>query len=484
MTPPAIEKVNEIAKATGFQVRHNDSRWYYSVSDAWPLWITAEMAQDGECVLYGIVRCRGQAGCRTDLNDWLSAIWTINLRKWGVSSPFLIDEGGFCNSDEIAARYILFDQSRINPFQPNVNEAELFMLFLTTMQACDLIGQLWRSANIYSDDRFDYGSEKFPPSLNKAFGKERKADICGIRSGRIAYYRRTSGDTSFTDFSCCDAWPDVKEMITGKLGGDYGESLGGHLVRTDSIRNVIPRKDRLGIDALLKQIHRTTLTGVSHFPCESHLLCVAEKGILARRVACGADRYAAEYILLRQLHRLNDGFLGQDVAFTWSEAINPARFESFIFELLKEDSEVRRIKQVGHSNEPDGGRDCIAEVTRAFLHMGTSEQEPIGPLSKIVVQCKVSAKNVGKASVIDIRDTVDQYSVSGFLLVAYPGITRHVLDYIEAIRERKLFWIEAWTQADIEAQLRRNLSFARRFPDVVTVLESEDSQSMERTLES
>jgi len=467
------DKLDSLAASFGYCVQHTDERSFYSIGEAWPLWITAELNSHGDYVLYGTVRCRGQVGCRTDLNDWVSALWAINLRMWRICSPFLVDEEGFCDSRERAARFVLFDQSDVNTFRAGENDGEVVMLFMITRRACELISQLWQAAGINQIDRFDYGLNFLPKSFSDAFGKERDMDVCGLRSGTIAYYRRFAEDTSFTDLSGCAAWPEVREMIGG-LGAAVGESLSARLVRTEGVRNAIPRSDQRRIERLLKRLDPDARTSIVNFPCESHLLCVTEKGILARRVNCGADRYAAEFITLQEVNRANNSFLGRDASFSWSPNVNPARFEELVHSLLNEDPQVQRVKQVGHSNEPDGGRDCIAEVTQGFLHRGTKQDAP-EQISQIIVQCKVSLKNVGKNTVLDIRDTVDRYSAQGFLLVSFPGITRPLVDYIESMRTRNLFWIEAWTKADIEARLRANLSCARRYSDIVKV---SDSQSL------
>jgi hypothetical protein len=461
------DELDALAASFGYHVYRTEERSCYSVDAAWPLWIQAKVNTDGDCVLYGVVRCRGQAGCRTDLNDWVSALWAINLRMWHVCSPFLVDEGGFCSPAERAARLLLFDQSDVSTFRPGENDGDVAMLFMTTRRACWLISQLWQAAGIDRKDQFDYGLASLPNSFRQAFGSERDMDVCGTRSGTIAYYRRYSEDTSFTDFSSCASWPEVRNMV-GSLGAATGESLSAQLVRTERVRNAIPRRDQRRIERLVRCLEPGAKPTIASFPCESHLLCVTENGILARRVNCGADRYAAEFINLQEISQANNSFLGRDASFSWSPQISPARFEEMIHSLLDQDPKVQRVKQVGHSNEPDGGRDCIAEVTQSFLHQGTSENER-ERISRIIVQCKVSLKNVGKGSVLDIRDTVDRHNAQGFLLVSFPGVTRPLVDYIESIRRRNLFWIESWTKADIEARLRTNLSCARRYPDLVKV---------------
>ena len=465
---PARAKLDALACSIGFHVSHERERSCYSVSPAWPLWIQAGTRSNGDCVLYGVVRCKGQDGCRTDLNDWVSALWAINLRMWRVCSPFLVDEEGFCSKAERAARIVFFNQADVNIFRPGENDNDVAMLLMTTMRACRMISQLWASADIDEKDQFEYGLTSLPESFSRAFGRERDMDICGRRSGTISYFRRYLGDTSFTDFSGCLDWEQVRGMV-GSLGSDaMGHSLAARLLKTGRLRNAIPRKDQRRLERLAEVLEASTGETLAMFPCESHLFSVTQSGILARRVNCGADRYAKEFISLQNINRANNSFLGSDSSFSWSSQVDPVRFEEMIHRLLADDPQVQRVKQVGHSNEPDGGRDCIAEVTQGFLHRGAGENA-LEPICRLIVQCKVSLKNVGKGAVVDIRDTVDRYGADGFLLVAFPGVTRPLVDYIESIRRRNLFWIDSWTKSDIEARLRANPSVAIRFPEIVTI---------------
>jgi restriction endonuclease len=196
----------------------------------------------------------------------------------------------------------------------------------------------------------------------------------------------------------------------------------------------------------------------------SHLIGLTGAGICSKS-------YAKEFDRLRRQHVKNAQFLNQDSQFEWLPNITPARFEQFVLDILNGIPEVCRANPVGHCNEPDGGRDIVANVRRSFLE-GASDGEKDSPNQdfSIIVQCKLARHNVGKSSVTDVRDTVDHYGVDGFLLVAYPGVTRPLIEYVEAIRAKKLFWIDCWTRTDLEAQLRGNLNVALRYPHVVKVI--------------
>lgn len=100
---------------------------------------------------------------------------------------------------------------------------------------------------------------------------------------------------------------------------------------------------------------------------------------------------------------------------------------------------------------------------------GHQEGEPENDTVQLVVQCKTSIRNVGKGKVTDIRDTVDRHSAAGFLLVALPGVTNDLTEYIENMRSKKLFWIDCWTKPELEAELRSNPGIGAKYRDLVTL---------------
>jgi hypothetical protein len=210
---------------------------------------------------------------------------------------------------------------------------------------------------------------------------------------------------------------------------------------------------------------------VRFVPCDSHLFAVSPAGLCSKRIESGDQAYAEQFELLRRRQVKNAMLLNQDTRFHWGSRISPNRFEELIHRILEENPEVLRVKQIGHANESDGGRDFIMDVRRSFLRrVATPDGEEQSDSVRIIVQCKTSDRNVGKGVAADIRDTVDRHGAFGFLLIAFPGVTRSVVDYVEEVRTRGLFWIEHWTKTDLEAQLRAIPEAAAGFDDVVTVI--------------
>ena len=250
-----------------------------------------------------------------------------------------------------------------------------------------------------------------------------------------------------------------------------GETDEAVLVRSGRIRNVIWRKAEKQLATLATRTLHAKPGGVHLVPCESHLFAITSAGLCSKQINSGSEAYAEQFELMRRKHAKNARFLNQDIQFKWASEIDPARLEALLGVLLVEHPDVIRVKQVGHCNEPDGRRDFIIDVRRGFLknHSTTEDESPTDSV-QIVVQCKTSARNIGKGAVIDIRDTVDQHKAFGFLLVAFPAATRSLIDYVEGIRSRKLFWIECWSKIDLESYLRTNPAAAQQFGDVVTVI--------------
>jgi hypothetical protein len=139
------------------------------------------------------------------------------------------------------------------------------------------------------------------------------------------------------------------------------------------------------------------------FPCDSHLIAISQDGICSMRVESGARLYARAFRELSTQHAMNSAFLNQDIQFEWVANPDAGRFEHFVLDLLNGNPEVRRARPRGHPNEPDAQSDLTADVYTSFLRnerKGSQEVELENNTVQLVVQCKTSIRNVGKAKVI------------------------------------------------------------------------------------
>ena len=462
------------------------SQYSYGPSGSrFPFWICAQPEENGQIFLYGRVRTYNLAGCRTDLHDWIGALWAACCRVLNVSSVWVMDEGGFALDEEIYGRYLIFSQPAGSRYSLLSDGSQICRLFNASNLAARMVTSVWQQAGISNNDTFDYEIDGMPERLIAAFSpRSRDKAIHGKRSSCINYYRDSTKDLSFTDFSACEVWREIWQFFN-KLEHEssspdqmLGESRYAQLVRSGGIRNVISKRARAKMTGVINRVSAATDKSPLIIACDSHLIGITASGLCCKRSESGAARYSKELEELRKQHARNATFLNQDVQFDWN-APSPARFEELILEILAGMPEVRRVRLSGHCNEPDAGRDLIAEVDESFLRPTSSvpnQSVPGRDLFRIVVQCKTSQRNVGKRAVADIRDTFDQHGAHGFLLVAFPGMTRSLLDYVEAIRNRNVFWIDCWTKSELEAQLRSNLRVAAQYKDIINTVEPPEAK--------
>lgn len=446
-----------------------------------PITINAEPKRDGEFFVYGHVRTFGLAGCRTDLHDWIGSLWAICCRGLEICSVWIVDEGGFARDEEIYGRIVVFSQPNQSNYRITAepDRLELGKIFAASNVFAQVLSEVWCACKISAHDAFDYGEKSFPADLLMAFPANSKdTAVYGRRSACVNYYRDAKKDISITDFRECPEWQDVCEhlgkwnVLRSAVNGTHAESSTAVLIRSGKIRNVISKRRLAQLRNMIGKLRGTAARDIYVYPCDSHLIAISQDGICSMRVDAGARLYARAFRELSTQHAKNAAFLNQDIQFEWTANPDAGKFEHFVLDLLNGNPEVRRARPRGHPNEPDGQSDLTAEVYVSFLRherkdprQGESENDTV----HLVVQCKTSIRNVGKGKVTDIRDTVDRHSAAGFLLVALPGVTNDLTEYIESIRSKELFWIDCWTKPELEAELRSNPGVAAKYRDLVTL---------------
>jgi hypothetical protein len=484
-TKSSFDELQRIAWPFGFRRGWtNEGGHHFSFGDEnyrYPITISAQHKGEDEFFVYGHVRTYGLAGCRTDLHDWIGSLWAICCRGLEISSAWIMDEGGFALDEEIYARIVVFSQPSQSSYRITVapDQLELGRIFAASNLFARVLSDIWCSCKISAHDVFDYGEESFPADLLTAFPANSKdTAVYGRRSACINYYRDAKKDISITDFRECPEWQDVCEylgkwnVLRSEANGTQAESSTAVLIRSGKIRNVISKRRLAYLRKMIGKLAGPATRDIYMFPCDSHLIAISQDGICSMRVESGARLYAREFRELSTQHARNAAFLNQDIQFEWTANPDAGRFEHFVLDLLNGNPEVRRARPRGHPNEPDAQSDLTVEVYVSFLrherkvpHEGEPEKDTV----HLVVQCKTSIRNVGKGKVTDIRDTVDRHSAAGFLLVALPGVTNDLTEYIESIRSKELFWIDCWTKPELEAELRSNPSIAAKYRDLVTL---------------
>jgi len=93
---------------------------------------------------------------------------------------------------------------------------------------------------------------------------------------------------------------------------------------------------------------------------------------------------------------------------------------------------VTDVREVGSSNEGDGGRDL--EIS--YIDLDLQQDQGVFKKIKIIIQWKAYQSSVGKGNVRDIRDTLDNYQAQGYWLIVSSSITTFLYNYLDTLKER------------------------------------------------
>ena len=145
--------------------------------------------------------------------------------------------------------------------------------------------------------------------------------------------------------------------------------------------------------------------------------------------------------------------------FKWIFPVNPARFEQLIADIIEYKQPDSIVRLVGKTNNPDGGRDIIIRKNQGEARMLT------------ICQCKAYQGSVNKTHVTDIRDMLDYYEASGFLLAVTSDVTAPLIDYLMSLSKK--YKVDWWTKREIFKTLRQYPSLVDAYQDIVSVIDNQ-----------
>ena len=142
--------------------------------------------------------------------------------------------------------------------------------------------------------------------------------------------------------------------------------------------------------------------------------------------------------------------------FKWVFPVNPSRFEQLIADIIEYQQPDSIVRIVGKTNNPDGGRDIIIRKRE-------------GKKRKLTIcQCKAYQRSVNKSHVIDIRDILDYYEATGFLLAVTSDITAPLIDHLSLLAKK--YDVDWWTSREIFKKLRQYPMLVERYNDIVETI--------------
>jgi hypothetical protein len=196
-----------------------------------------------------------------------------------------------------------------------------------------------------------------------------------------------------------------------------------------------------------------------YFPIDNCLIVLGKKTLTGIFCDCSTRVLATEIRNIKERQAIENEFLFEEKGFKWNSRINDDEFEKMIMELLYYEPGFWGIHKVGSTREGDGNRDLQALVT--WIEKGKVKTD------KVIIQCKAYQKSVGKSDIKDIRDTIENYTAKGFMVIASSRITVPLQDHLENLQSQKDYYIDWWNREDIEIRLRQHPEVLNRYSDIV-----------------
>jgi len=413
-------------------------------------------------------------GERSDLHDVISIAFSAFLKfsdsKISCSLISVINPAVPELDNEIYARYIVPIQYDFSKFS-NKNDLKLFCerLVLGMFLFENLF---WRLAfhldeNLQTEE-LNYSfelSDSFNETMKIFFDEESylntavrdypsweyigdsKNGLTVVESKELAFYLSTFIE-SF----------DNESLITG---------INGNLLLTKEYKNFLLKKDIDKITSIFKKFGDNP---EFIFPLENKIIGVGEELSVFIDSFCDFQSFKIEKEKIKQRHLNESKLLFPPEKVIWADKIDDDKFELLIKALLERQEDIVWTRRIGHVNEPDGGRDLIAEwlIKPSGKESRKTGEQP-NKIKRIIVQCKGYKNGVGKSDVTDIRDTIEHNDCDGYFLAVSSHLKRSLTEHLEKMKYSGKYWIDWWTKDEIEFKLIENIDIAKKFSDIITI---------------
>lgn len=453
-------------------------------ADHWPLKVHVG-ASDGAQTVHGAVRTDSYfwdgGGGRTDLHDILSAIWAAILRANGVASSRLLKMEGVSGPPELYARLLRFDQ----PFGHVMHSS-------SAQQVVALI----RAHTAWAYHRLADAVGLDDPRMNKPDWWESEApswvsSLCSIAppDGSEIWVKRSNPNWEYYT-AAKNAFSVAKldvhaatrlrlaiplyDPVSIKLGRRYVIQSGGlyNSVPADALKRGVEIIRRVEGDSTppwrgpgAKRTDHAILT----IPLENHCIFLGSRTVATISCSCGYDRYLADKTAWSSQTEAAASIFNHDKEIVWTSPVDPVRFEELCHVLLEGEPGFTWVRAAGSTMDRDQGRDLVADwlSPQNETNLARSNEEHLFLKRRTIIQVKTRKGTVGKSHVRDVRDTIERHNATGYFLIAFPGLSNDLVNYLKTLT-RQGYWIDWWSRQQIEDRLRRQPHIVARFNDLIS----------------
>ena len=498
--PPArapYDKLLDLAHGHGFEtrVRYDSGRPRITAQSNSPISVSFESSKSNTLFAYLYVRTTSWQidGERTDWHDVLTVLLTLFLR-WGMKvSCSLWDQSNEWGLPvELYGRYVTFDQPSSSTFHLTAEGfAELDRLLSKVRLFEFLIPSFfsWTHAQGLEQgdqchDRGDYSTDDeqvktWQRSVAAAVGEKAKDETTANfrRHPDWRYYRNLRKGISLIEAPKSAAMFSALARAINTESTEAITTNRGEFLVSGNLRHFVSETAKRKSRELMARLYPGA--AVCYLPIENMLLALSESSILTLRRDCGLSAFNRAKLEIRPRHEAEARLLFPPAAFDWSDQIDDDTFECMILDLLNVEPGVVRVRRTGASRDSDQGRDLIIDwqTPPTGLRLDRDAGEAAFLETRGVVgQCKASCRAIGKADVVDIRDTVAHHLCSGFFLATSLRVTNDLATHLDTMRARSGIWTEWWTRSEIELRLRAHPDIAARYPTIIKARSRPDSQ--------
>jgi hypothetical protein len=259
----------------------------------------------------------------------------------------------------------------------------------------------------------------------------------------------------------------IEILSKNKFPKSIIQGVNGELIVDNEIKNFIHNDSRKEFEKIIKTLNDGNKINHPIVPLENMLITVSNPYIIALGRLSGKNEFNSEREIVRMRHNEESEILFPIPAFCWVENPCPEQFENLIKSLLEREPDVKSVRKPAPINQGDKGRDLIIEWNVLDSQLVTQYHPPTR-IIKVVGQCKASKGIIGKSKVIDIRDTIETHSSSGYFLAVNTQISAPLTEKLESLQKNGI-WTFWWNREDIELRLSKNQDLIPNFPKVLTV---------------
>ncbi|HEX8112542.1 MAG TPA: restriction endonuclease [Kofleriaceae bacterium] len=419
-------------------------------------------------------------GERTDTNDALSFFLAIVLRTldiscalWDVPNPFSRVPS------ELYARYITIAQpTRSNYSLDEQGIAQIHKLLFGVRLFETNIGQLleWdTSINQMRDSTYgwqDRTTKTWARKVAQVTGetlRSRKVQYNFRKNPCWLYYRTTGKNVAVYRSSGFAA--RMYDFIDTLSSIRTTQAVNATAYSSESSRNVVPNASARIAQDILARLEPNMPQSLLFFPIETHFLAIGTEHLVSVRCDCGLKAFEEERERVRARRKVEEDIFFPGITFTWAAKIDDRRFELLIRDLLAVEPGIRWVRKIGQTREGDEGRDLICEwITPPAPGEPIDDRKPPVATRRVIIQCKASAKSVGKSMVQDVYDTIKHHECNGYFLAVSSQLSVPLTRFLEGLRKGSEIWTDWWTRSELEDRLRNRPEILARYPDIIRQL--------------